>query len=75
MFPGGVSAGVVNNDCLTCHLVEMVLTQPALRAAWQAEVDKMRSAYKASNPDAPVIVDELAAPPWRSGPSSEPAAK
>ena len=41
----------------------MVLTQPALsRAAWQAEVDKMRNIYKApvAAEDVPAIVDYLA---------------
>jgi cytochrome c5 len=69
-FPGGASADVVNNNCLTCHSAEMVLTQPALsRTAWQAEVDKMRGAYKAPIRDGDVaaIVDYLAKAPWRTG--------
>ena len=48
MFPGGPSADAINNDCLACHSAGMVLNQPALpKAEWEAEVDKMRAAYKA----------------------------
>jgi hypothetical protein len=48
MFPDGPGADAANNNCLACHSAEMVLNQPALsKAHWQAEVDKMRMAYKA----------------------------
>jgi cytochrome c553 len=48
MFPDGPSADAVNNNCLACHSADMVLNQPALpKAQWQAEVDKMRTSYKA----------------------------
>jgi hypothetical protein len=60
-FPGAADA--VNNNCLACHSPGMVLTQPHLsRADWQAEVDKMRTAYKApiADADVPAIVDYLA---------------
>jgi cytochrome c5 len=60
-FPGAAEA--VNNNCLACHSTGMVLTQPRLsRAEWQAEVDKMRNAYKApiADADVPPIVDYLA---------------
>ena len=63
LFPGGDSADAINNNCLACHSAGMVLTQPKLsRAAWQAEVDKMRSTYKASiaAADVPAVVDYLA---------------
>ncbi len=63
IFPGGSKADVVNNNCLTCHSAGMVLTQPSLsRADWQAEVEKMRNAYKApvAAGDVPGIVDYLA---------------
>ena len=63
-FTGGKSADAINNNCLTCHSAEMVLTQPALtRAQWQAEVTKMRATYKApiADTDVPAIVDYLAA--------------
>jgi hypothetical protein len=48
MFPGGPSADAINDNCLACHSAGMVLNQPALpKAEWEAEVDKMRTAYKA----------------------------
>ena len=48
MFPNGPGADAINNNCLACHSADMVLNQPALpKAQWQAEVDKMRTAYKA----------------------------
>ena len=59
----GPGADVVNNNCLTCHSVGMVLTQPRLpRAVWQAEVEKMRNTYKGpiNAEDVPAIVDYLA---------------
>jgi hypothetical protein len=62
-FPGGDAAEVMNNNCLACHSVEMVLTQPHLpRATWQGIVDKMRKVYKApvAEEDVPAIVDYLA---------------
>jgi hypothetical protein len=60
-FPGAADA--VNNNCLACHSAGMVLTQPHLsRVDWQAEVEKMRNAYKApiADADVPAIVDYLA---------------
>jgi len=45
------------------HSAGMVLTQPHLSSAdWQAEVEKMRNAYKApiADADVPAIVDYLA---------------
>jgi cytochrome c5 len=62
-FPAGPHADVINNNCLSCHTVEMVLNQPPMaRAKWQAEVDKMRGSYKApvNDADAKAIVDYLA---------------
>jgi hypothetical protein len=62
MFPDGPGADAANNNCLACHSTGMVLNQPALsRAQWQAEVDKMRTAYKApvDAQDVPKIVDYL----------------
>jgi cytochrome c5 len=59
-------ADVVNNNCLACHSAGMVLTQPRLsRAVWQAEVEKMRSTYKApvDAADVQAIVDYLATLP------------
>ncbi|MGA7804298.1 cytochrome c [Bradyrhizobium sp.] len=62
MFPGP-NADAINNNCLACHSAGMVLTQPSLpRKTWQAEVEKMRSTYKAPVADQDVgpIVDYLA---------------
>jgi cytochrome c553 len=45
---GAPSADAINNNCLSCHSAEMVMTQPRLTAAeWAAEVAKMRNVYKA----------------------------
>lgn len=59
----GRGADAINNNCLSCHSVEMVLNQPALpRAVWQATVEKMIHTYKApiDAQDAAAIVDYLA---------------
>jgi len=48
MFPPGPGAEVANNNCLACHSVGMVMNQPILsKAAWEAEVNKMRNVFKA----------------------------
>ncbi|HZQ41508.1 MAG TPA: hypothetical protein VFA87_11955 [Rhizomicrobium sp.] len=63
-FPEGPNLKVVNQNCLACHSADMVLDQPLLpRAAWAAEVAKMRATYKAplKDEDIPLIVDYLAA--------------
>jgi cytochrome c5 len=63
-FPDGPNVKTVNQDCLACHSADMVLDQPLLsRAAWAAEVTKMRATYKAplKDEDIPLIVDYLAA--------------
>jgi cytochrome c553 len=61
MLPNApVAAGV----CVACHSAGMILNQPALsKTAWEAEVIKMRDAYKApvDAKDVPKIVDYLAA--------------
>ena len=47
-FPDGPGADAMNNNCIACHSAGMVLNQPALpKAEWEAEVNKMRTAYKA----------------------------
>jgi cytochrome c553 len=44
----GPNSDVANNNCLACHSADMVLNQPALsKTHWRAEVEKMRTAYKA----------------------------
>ena len=58
MFPNGPGADAINNNCLACHSADMVLNQPAMSTVrWQAEVDKMRMAYKA--PIDPKDVDAI----------------
>jgi mono/diheme cytochrome c family protein len=62
MFPGGAAADAINNNCLACHSADMVLNQPALpKAAWEAEVHKMISVYRApiDEADVPAIVGYL----------------
>jgi cytochrome c5 len=62
MFPPGPGADVANANCLACHSVGMVTNQPILpKAAWEAEVNKMRNAFKApvQASDVPAIVDYL----------------
>ncbi len=62
MFPGPGS-DAINNNCLACHSAGMVLNQPVLpKSAWQAEVTKMITIYKApvSEEDVAAIVDYLA---------------
>jgi len=61
-FPGGAKADAINNDCLICHSVGMVLDQASLsRAAWQGIVDQMHNDFKApfAAKDGPAIVDYL----------------
>jgi hypothetical protein len=63
MFPSGPGSDVANNNCLACHSAGMVLNQPALsKAQWQAEVNKMITAYKApvDAKDVGPLVDYLA---------------
>jgi hypothetical protein len=58
MFPNGPGADAINNNCLACHSVDMVLNQPALpMTQWHAEVDKMHTAYMA--PIDPKDVDAI----------------
>ncbi|HEX3993920.1 MAG TPA: cytochrome c [Acetobacteraceae bacterium] len=57
MFPSGPGADVANSNCLSCHSVGMVMNQPVMsRAAWEAEVNKMRNVFKA-----PVQASDVAA--------------
>lgn len=45
---GAPTADAINNNCLSCHSAEMVMTQPRLtEAEWAAEVTKMRNVFKA----------------------------
>jgi hypothetical protein len=61
-FPDAPGVDLVASACSGCHSPAMVLMQPNLPpAAWQAEVDKMRAAYKApvESGDVPAIVAYL----------------
>jgi cytochrome c5 len=63
-LPEGPGRDVVQNNCFTCHSAGMILTQPLLaKAAWEAEVAKMRNVYKApvDEKDVPAIVEYLTA--------------
>jgi hypothetical protein len=63
-FPGGTTAEAITNNCTACHSPGMVLNQPALTSAhWQAEVEHMRTNFKApvADADIPAIVAYLAA--------------
>lgn len=58
----GPAAELATGKCTTCHSAAYVYTQPRLtRAQWTAEVNKMRTAYKAplDDADVPAIVDYL----------------
>lgn len=64
MFPAGPGSDAINNNCLACHSVGMVLNQPALsKQAWAAEVNKMINNYKApiAPEDVGAIVEYLTA--------------
>jgi hypothetical protein len=64
MFPDGPGSDAINNNCLACHSVEMVLDQPAMsKDAWKSEVKKMINNYKAPivSEDVGPIVDYLVA--------------
>ena len=63
-FPGGAAAEAITDNCTACHSPGMVLNQPALTPAhWQAEVEHMRTNFKApvEDADVPAIVGYLAA--------------
>ena len=59
-------ADILTVNCTACHSAELILTQPRLKPEqWQAEVTKMRGAYKAgiAETDDPAIVAALLALP------------
>jgi hypothetical protein len=61
--PDGPGAEAVNSNCLAFHSAGMMLNQPALaKPQWEAEVNKMRTAYKAliDPNDVEAIADYLA---------------
>jgi cytochrome c553 len=47
-FPPGPNVDAINSNCLTCHSVDHILSQPSLsRASWKEIVEKMVHGYKA----------------------------
>lgn len=53
----GKGREVVLGQCVVCHSVDYVTTQPPLpRAAWVASIEKMRSKYGAPVPTNSVVV-------------------
>ncbi len=63
-FPSGPNVDTVTANCTGCHSSGMILNQPSLsRTAWEGEVKKMVSVYKApvEASDIPAIVAYLAA--------------
>ena len=63
-LPDGPGVDVVHDNCLACHSAGMILAQPTMpKAAWEAEVNKMRNVFKApvDARDVPAIVDYLMA--------------
>ena len=64
LFRAGPGAALANAQCLVCHSVEYVSTQPPLpRAFWKASIDKMRAKFGAQIPDdqTALLVDYLVA--------------
>lgn len=63
-LPDGPGLTAVQGNCISCHSPGMILAQPAMpKAAWEAEVTKMRNVYKApvNEKDVPDIVTYLTA--------------
>jgi cytochrome c551/c552 len=59
-FKQDAGADVANGQCLVCHSVEYVTTQPKMpQTFWKAEVVKMQQKYGAAIPDSQV--DEVVA--------------
>lgn len=60
----GPGVELAQANCLTCHSVEYISTQPPMpKAFWEASVKKMREKYGAPTPDDAVqkLVDYLTA--------------
>jgi cytochrome c551/c552 len=59
VFKAGVGADLANGQCLTCHSVEYVVTQPRMpRSFWKASIEKMRAKFGADIPEdqlAPIL--------------------
>ncbi len=56
----GAGADLANKQCLVCHSVDYITTQPRDKplAFWKAEVEKMKKVYGAPIPDDQI--DEIA---------------
>src|SRR2546423_10371590 len=51
-FKQDAGAEIANGQCLICHSVEYVSTQPAMpRAFWKSSIQKMQQKYGAPVPD------------------------
>jgi len=64
VLPDRPNAEAADRNCLSCHSAETVLNQPAFtRDTWAAEIDKMRTDFKAQIPfeDDQAILDYLTA--------------
>jgi mono/diheme cytochrome c family protein len=60
VMPQGPGRDRVLSACVACHTPRYLLDQPVLpRKTWQAEVDKMRTAYGApvADADVPIILE------------------
>ena len=67
----GTGIQALNSNCLLCHSVDYVMTQPKLtRAQWTAGVEKMRAKFGAviSTNTVPVIVEYLTSNYGRENP-------
>ena len=64
VLKAGSGIELVQANCMTCHSVEYITTQPPMpRVFWEASVKKMREKYGAPTTDdaVPKLVDYLAA--------------
>src|SRR2546427_60600 len=62
VFKQDAGAEIANGQCLVCHSVEYVSTQPAMpRSFWKVSVQKMQQKYGAAIPEPQVepLVDYL----------------
>src|SRR5215472_15799879 len=51
-FKQDIGAEIANAQCLVCHSVEYVSTQPPMpRAFWKSSIQKMQQKYSAPIPD------------------------
>jgi len=77
VFKPGPGVDIANGQCLVCHSVEYVVTQPPFpRAFWASSVKKMRERYGSAIPDEQVepLVDYLTRSYGIGGTSNAPVA-